>query len=259
MKKNKLLSIIIPCFKQEKTIVQDLKRIKNILKTIDLDWEIIVVVDGREDNSFQKAKKIASKKLKVFQLSKNQGKGHAIRWGMKKSKGSLIAFLDAGMEIDPAGLEMLLLHLKWYDADIIVGSKRHLASQVNYPLERKILSLGYYWLVRFLFGFRIRDTQAGIKIFKRKVLKKILPLLLVKKYAFDVEILAVAYHFGFKKIYEAPIKLEYQFESLTKSSTLKTIFKMLWDTLAVFYRLRILHYYQSLLHKQKARNKFKSF
>jgi len=253
LKKREKISIIVPAFKQEKTIISDLKRIKKSLQEIELDWEIIVVVDGPGDNTYKRAKKIKSGKIKVFQLKKNIGKGHALRWGMKKARGDYIAFLDAGMEIDPVGLKMLLLHMQWYEADIIVGSKRHLASKVNYPFARKILSLGYFWLVRILFGFKIRDTQAGIKIFKKRVLKKVLPVLLVKKYAIDVEILAVAHRFGFKKIYEAPIKYTYQFSSLTNAATLNTILMMLKDTLAVFYRLKILRYYDKPADRQASK------
>jgi len=240
----KLLSVIIPCFKQEKTIVKNLKEIKNILERIRYDWEIIVIVDGKVDQTYKQAKKVSSPKIRIYQLKNNHGKGHAVRFGMKKAKGDYIAFLDAGREIDPSGIPMLLEHLEWYDADIIVGSKRHLVSQVNYPWERKILSLGYYYFVKLFFGVKIKDTQAGIKIFKRKVLEKVLPVLLVKNYAFDIEILSVANSFGFKRIFEAPIKLRYNFTSLTSAATLKTIQNIFIDTLAVFYRLRILKYYE---------------
>ena len=162
---------------------------------------------------------------------------------MAKAKGDYIAFIDAGMEIDPNGISMLLEHLEWYNADIIVGSKRHLASVVQYPWDRKILSWGYYLLVRWLFGIKVKDTQPGIKIFKRKVLEKILPRLVVKKYAFDIEMLAVAHRKGFTRIYEAPIKLKHKFGSVTNAATLNTIWHMLSDTLAVWYRLKILKSY----------------
>ncbi|MEA3355025.1 MAG: glycosyltransferase [Patescibacteria group bacterium] len=239
----KHLSVIIPAHLQEKTIVKDLNAISKTLQKIRYPAEIIVVIDGQKDKTFQKAKKLKLKNLKVYLIKKNQGKGFAVRFGMKKAKGNLIAFLDAGMEIDPNGISMLLEHMEWYDADIMVGSKRHLASKVTYPLDRRILSYAYYLLVRLLFGVKIKDTQSGIKIFKRKVLEKILPKLVVKKYAFDIEILSVAHRLGFKKIYEAPIKLSYKFGSLTDAATIRTIYHMLYDTLAVFYRLKFLKYY----------------
>jgi len=243
MPKAKLISVIIPAYKQASTIVKDLKRIQTVLNQIRYPSEIIVVVDGQTDQTFSRIKPLVSPNLKVYLNKIRQGKGFSVRYGMTKAKGDYIAFLDAGMEIDPNGISMLLEHLEWYNADIIVGSKRHLASVVQYPWDRKILSWGYYFLVRLLFGVKIKDTQPGIKIFKRKVLEKILPKLLVKNYAFDIEMLSVARRKGFKRIYEAPIKLKYKFGSVTNAATLKTIWHMLYDTLAVFYRLKIRRYY----------------
>jgi glycosyltransferase involved in cell wall biosynthesis len=239
----KLLSIIIPAYRQEKTISKDLKRIKLVLERIRYDWEIIVVVDGCVDRTYQKAKKIASSKIRVYELSKNHGKGYAVRFGMKKANGDYILFLDSGMEIDPNGISMLLEHLEWYDADIIVGSKRHPVSVIKYPIERVILSFGYYWLVRILFGVRVKDTQPGIKIFRKKVLKQVLPLLKVQRYAFDIEMLTVANSLGFTRIFEAPIKLNFQYTSLTSAATLNAIWNMFWDTLVVFYRIKLRHFY----------------
>jgi hypothetical protein len=114
---------------------------------------------------------------------------------------------------------------------------------VEYPFLRKIYSLGYQILVRLLFGLKLRDTQAGLKIFRRPVLERVLPRLLVKRFAFDVELLAVANRLGFKRIYEAPIKIDPKRFTFTSTIRSKTVWEMLIDTLAVFYRLKILHYY----------------
>lgn len=243
--KKHLLSVVVPAYKQEKTIKKDIKMIKMALKEglpVDYDYEIICVVDGLLDNTLKEAKKVKSKKVKVFGYKVNQGKGYAVRYGMKKAKGELISFLDAGMEISPKSITMLMAHLEWYNADIIVGSKRHPVSRVNYPLLRRILSVGYYFGVKILFGIKLTDTQSGIKVFKRKVVEKMLPRLLVKTYAMDIEMLAVAKYLGFKRIYEAPI--EVTFDQRTSRIDWSTMFRMIWDTTAVFYRLRILRYYR---------------
>lgn len=245
MAKN-LLSVIVPAYKQEKTITEDLKHIDITLKnglTGGNDYEIICVVDGKLDKTEEEAKKVKSDKLKVLSYSENRGKGFAVRHGMAEASGDLISFLDAGMDISPKGIMMLMAHMDWYNADIIVGSKRHPVSQVNYPPLRHILSIGYHFIVRILFGLRLTDTQSGIKIFKRKVIEKILPKLLVKTYAMDIEMLAVSNYLGFKRIYEGPIEIT--FDSRTSRIKWNTVFWMLWDTLAVFYRLRILHYYDT--------------
>lgn len=244
----KLISVIVPCYKQERTIVKDLKKVKEVLDKLRYPTELICVVDGKADKTFEKAVRFAKSHqgVKAVGYETNKGKGYAVRFGMAESRGELIAFIDAGMDINPNGLSMLLEHFEWYGADIIVGSKRHPVSKVNYPWQRRILSIGYQFLVWMLFGLKIRDTQAGMKFFKRKVLEKVLPRLLVKRFAFDVEMLAVANYLGFGRIFEAPIDVTLSFggsSTITSQRFLKTVLAMLLDTLAVFYRLRILGYY----------------
>lgn len=246
--KIKLLSVIVPSFKQEEAIVKDLRRIKNVLDKLRYPSEIICVVDGKIDNTFGKALKFAKnyENIKVIGYDTNRGKGYAVRFGMAESSGNIIGFIDAGMDINPNGLAMLLEHFEWYDADIIVGSKRHPVSKVDYPWQRKILSIGYQVLTYLLFGLKVRDTQVGMKFFKREVLEKVLPRLLVKHFAFDVEMLAVANYLGYKRIFEAPIDITLRFgaaSSITSQKFLKIVMAMLIDTFAVFYRLRLLHYY----------------
>lgn len=243
IKKN-LVSIIIPAYKQDKTIEKDLIYIKDVMDQLRYDYEIIVVVDGVDDKTFEKAKQVKSKKITVTGYKNNHGKGFAIRYGMLHSKGDIVGFIDAGMDINPNGISMLLEHFEWYKADIIIGSKWHPVSKVIYPLNRKIISYLGSLLVKILFSLKVRDTQLGIKFFKREVLEKVLPRLLVKRYAFDIEILAVADWLGYKRIYEAPIELNWNdINSVVSANLPKAVWDTLVDTLAVFYRLKIIKYY----------------
>lgn len=238
------LSVVVPAYRQEKTIVEDVTRIENSVKKLfPEDYEIIVVVDGRVDATYERLEQVTSPRVKKFVYEANRGKGYALRFGVAHAAGDYLVFLDAGMEINPEGIGMLWEHLKWYQADMVIGSKRHPASKVAYPFWRRLTSFGYQLLVRLLFGLRVRDTQTGLKIFRREVLEKVMPRLLVKRYAIDIEILAVANYLGFKRIFEAPVDVTYHFADLTHASSLLPIWRMLWDTLAVFYRLKILHYY----------------
>lgn len=245
--RSRIISLVVPVFRQEKTVRKD---INNILKTMDklrYDYELIVVVDGMVDKSYEELKKIRSKKLFVTGYLHNKGKGNAVRYGMAQAKGDIVAFIDSGMDLNPNGISILLEHFEWYDADIIVGSKLHPASKVSYPFSRSLLSWGYRNFVRFFFGLSIRDTQVGMKFFRREVLEEVLPRLLVKTYAFDIEILVVAYHLGYRRIYEAPVELDFTgVSSITSSNFWRTISYMMWDTSAVFYRLKILRYYDNL-------------
>ncbi len=242
--KNSLISVIIPIYKQEKTIEQDLTNIAKALQKIRFNYEIIAVVDGiKTDSSYQLIKKLVLPQLKVFGYPENNGKGYAVRYGMKQAQGNYVAFIDAGMDIDPNGISMILEHMLWYEADIIVGSKRHPASKVDYPLSRKVLSWGYHLLTRCLFGVKVSDTQTGLKVFRREVVEAILPRMLMKKFAFDIEMLSIARRLGYNRIYEAPIKLDKQRFQFSSTVKWQTAFEMLWNTLAVFYRLKILRYY----------------
>jgi hypothetical protein len=131
--------------------------------------------------------------------------------------------------------------MKRYNADVVVGSKRHPLSKINYPFHRKLLSRAYQIITTILFNLNITDTQAGLKLFKREVLDYVLPRLLCKKYAFDLELLVVASHKGFK-IVEAPVELNWQ--RIESRIVMKDILGIALDTAAIFYRIRILNYYK---------------
>lgn len=245
MRSYKYLSLIVPAYKQEKTIVRDIGNLDDILSKLYIKYEILVVVDGNVDGTLQKAKSIKRNSVKVFSYEKNQGKGFAVKYGTLKAKGDVIGFIDAGMDIDPSEISLMLNLMEFNNADIVVGSKLHPQSKVNYPIPRKILSWGYRNFTHLLFGFDVKDTQVGLKIYTKKVAKDVFKRLLVKRFAFDIEFLAVAYLLGYRKIYESPIKLDFKgYSSISAFNFWKTIIRMMWDNLAVFYRLKILHYYE---------------
>ncbi len=84
-----------------------------------------------------------------------------------------------------------------------------------------------------------------MKVYRRKLLEDVLPRLLVKRFAFDIEILAVAYYLGYTRIFESPVEIDLfsTKSSIQWSRLFVIIYNMVNDTLAVFYRLKILHYY----------------
>lgn len=242
----KLLSLIIPVYMQEKILAKNLRFILAELKKLAYPNEVIVVVDGGGDRSLEEARTVRSQNLRVYGYEINRGKGYAVRYGMVKSKGDVIGFMDADGDLREESLTMMLEHFRWYNADIVIGSKRHPVSKVKYPIERRILSYGYQILVKILFGLNIRDSQVGMKLFRRGVLEDVMPRLLVKQFAFDIEILAVAHHLGYTRIFEAPIELDFSgMSSITTLNFWRVISKTLWDTMAVFYRLKILRYYDN--------------
>lgn len=242
----KKFSLIIPVYKQEHTIRKDIAQVIDVLETSQFEFEIIVVVDGFLDKSLAEAKKVRDKRVLVVGYPTNHGKGYAVRYGFSHATGDVIGFKDSGLDLKPGALPLMLAQFEFQKADIVIGSKRHPESKVEYPFIRKVLSFGYQKLTKLLFGLDVRDTQVGMKIYKRKVLEDVLPRLLVKQFAFDIEMLAVSYHLGYRKIYEAPVEIDLfsSKSSIVSSKILRVILNMLKDTIAVYYRLAIVRYYE---------------
>lgn len=238
------ISLIVPAYKQEKTIIEDVKNLDLALSSMNSEYEIIVVVDGFLDKTFEELKEIKNNKVIPIGYEINKGKGFAIKLGVEKAKGDVIGFIDAGMDLSPSEISLMLNMMEWNKADIVIGSKLHPDSIIEYPVSRKILSWGYRTLIKVLFNLNIRDTQVGLKFFRRKTAKEVFPKIIVKAFAFDVEVLAVARMMGYTKIIEAPIKLSFKQGSVTSTNFWKISFWTLVDTLAVFYRIRILNYYK---------------
>ena len=173
-------------------------------------------------------------------LDRNVGKGGALKAGFQASRGRLILLLDGDLEILPGYLPGFIETMEREGADIVIGSKRHPKSRVKYPWHRRFASAVYFSLVRFFIGMPVTDTQTGMKLFRREILSDAIDRMLVKTYAFDLELLSIAYGRG-AKIAEAPVAIK--FGNGFGALSFKTVRQMLVDSLAVFYRLRILNYY----------------
>ena len=222
-----------------KDIISNLNAAINSLDKVTKNYEIVLVDDGSSTNCFNEAKKIKNKKIKVVGYKKNNGKGYAIKYGFRFTNGDYIAFVDSGRDLDPKQLNDFLRIIEKNKIDIVIGSKRHLDSKVYYPLIRRFMSRTYQTINKILFNLNVKDTQVGIKLFKRKVLEKIMSKIAIKRFAFDLELLVLAKKYNFKMV-EAPIIMRYKFGS---SINPKSVFLILWDTAAIFYRLKIMRYY----------------
>lgn len=236
------LSIIIPAYREEKNIYKTLLAIVEAQNKQAYSYEIIVVVDGSPDTTEKEAKRVNSPHLKVFSYQPNHGKGYALKYGAKHAIGEIITFADAGGDFDPIQFDRCVQLMELFDADLVIGSKWHPASKVSYPPLRKIYSRSYHTFVKVLLGLRVTDTQTGLKFIRANVANAILPRVLVKQYAFDVELLVVAKQLGFTRVFEAPVDL--QFNDVVSGINAKAIRNMIVDTLAIFYRARIKNYYR---------------
>lgn len=192
------LSIIIPSFNEAATIgriIQQVKtqNFKNIAK------EIIVVNDGSTDST----KKILSfqKGIKIISLPKNQGKGAAIRAGIKQATGAYVLIQDADLEYDPADIQSLLDPILNKKAEVIYGS-RFLGPHKNmlfwHLMGNKFLS----FITNFLYNTTLSDMEVGYKLIPKKLLDSI--TLKENRFGFEPEITSKILKQGIR-IYEVPI------------------------------------------------------
>lgn len=235
------ISIIVPAYNEGKFIFKTIKEIEKTMENLGLDYEVIVVDDGSKDNTYEEARKAAKLNSRVKVVRKeNGGKGSALKYGFNFCSGKLVTFIDADLDLHPRQIPLFIEYMKKYDADVVVGSKRHPLSKIKYPSFRKFLSRVYQIIISFFFRLNVRDTQAGLKLFKYEVLKEVFPRVLCKKYAFDLELLVNANHRGYK-IVEAPVELNWQ--RIASRIKFKDILRIALDTAAIFYRFRILKWY----------------
>jgi glycosyltransferase involved in cell wall biosynthesis len=240
-----LLTVVVPVYNEGDEIVGNIevirRRVADGLPGEDI--EVIVVSDGSIDDTAERLLEAREDVgIRVIHYDRNLGKGYAVKAGALASHGRWIALVDADLDLDPASIPSYLEVAQREDLDFAIGSKRHPESTVHYPRSRRIASWCYQQLNRILFRLDVRDTQVGLKVFSRRVADDVLPLLLVKRFAFDLELLAVASSLGYDRIRELPVRLDYRFTGSGVGSL--AVLAALWDTAAIFYRLRILRTYE---------------
>ena len=238
------LSILMPAHNLGRVIAANVRRVRDVFAG-RLPFEIIVVDDGSADHTRAELERTAAEipELRPVFIHQNAGKGAALRRGFQASSGTHVLLLDADLDLPPEQVTTFFDVMACEKADVVIGAKRHPDSQIVYPWHRRLTSIVYFSIVKLLIGLPIRDTQTGFKLFKRETLAWALPRMLVKQFAFDLELLAIIHGKGYR-IAEAPVIIQFQARlGCVNPSSVKQI---MIDTLAIFYRLRLLRYYQSI-------------
>jgi glycosyltransferase involved in cell wall biosynthesis len=167
------LSVVIPCYNEEKTIsviVERIKAQKNLL------IEIIIIDDYSNDNTLNELSKIAQiyPDIKIVRHEKNMGKGSALKSGIKLATGNIILIQDADLEYNPNDYKNLLQPFLETDADVVYGTRFKGGSYVRlhffwHYLANKILTT----LTNVVTNLNMSDMETGYKLFKSEVIKKI--------------------------------------------------------------------------------------
>jgi len=236
-------TVVIPSFNPGPAVVATISDVMQAFDDTAQPVKVIVVSDGSTDESPELIDRLRDERVEHIRQRVNSGKGAALRTGFAAAQTPLVAFIDADGDLSPQQLaEMVRIHSDSY-ADITFGSKLHDQSSVHATARRKITSRGYQMLIRVLFQLDIPDTQTGIKVFSRPLLKAVLPVLSEDGFALDLEMFVAARAAGFTNFVEVPVQLV---RSGTSTISTRSILVMLGHTLRIFWRAKVtLHYLRS--------------
>jgi len=234
-------SLVVPFYNPGPRFGPHAASIIDVFEASGSTFEVIAVSDGCTDGSQHLVTNLDRRGARLITMPCNGGKGCALQAGMLEATGRYVGFIDADGDL-PANLIQHFIELTRADIepDVVLGSKRHPDSNVVYPPLRHLYSLGYQMLIGVLFHLPVRDTQTGLKFVRREVLSAVIPRMVEKRFAFDLELLVVARRLGYRQFVEAPVEIIERFSSTVSARAVRG---MLLDTMAIFYRLRILKYY----------------
>lgn len=232
------LSVVIPAYNERQRIASTLDAVTAYLVQQSYDWNVTVVDDGSCDDTSAVVTKCSAQESRIHLLpySPNRGKGHAVRYGMQRVTGAWRLFMDADNATSIDHLESMLPLLDEQISDVIIGSRKISGARtiVSQPWWKESLGNLGGLLIRILVLPGIEDSQAGFKVFRSDVVERIFPLLTIDRWAFDVELLAVAKHFGYR-IHEHPIRW---FDDKNTKVKLMSYPEALLDVLRIRRRLK---------------------
>jgi glycosyltransferase involved in cell wall biosynthesis len=201
------LSLIIPCYNEERTITTCVEKVRGITEGQNFGLELIVIDDASMDGSQKELQALAEKypEVKLLNHARNQGKGAVLRTGLLHATGDFVGIQDADDEYNPYDYIVLLQPLLRGEADVVYGS-RYLR-----PDTRRVL---YFWhtaMNKFLTKFSniftnldLTDMETCYKLFPRAVIQKIAPALRENRFGFEPEITAKIAQAGYR-VYECAI------------------------------------------------------
>ncbi len=196
----KKLSVLIPCFNEEATLAEIVRRVRAV--NTGLKLEIIVVDDGSTDGSRAIMEELAAKGyIRAFYLSRNSGKGAAVQRALREATGDILLIQDADLEYDPEDYPTLLRPILIGRSKVVYGSRflgEHKAMYFWHSMGNKFLTL----LTNVLYDTTLTDMETCYKVFTAEIARKI--RLTSPRWGFDPEITARILRTG-ARIYEVPI------------------------------------------------------
>ena len=195
------LSVIIPAYNEENRIEKTLLDVDSYLQKQVYDYEIIVVVNGSHDKTYEVVKQLELSTVKkaIAMNLEIGGKGNAVTRGiLDKASGDIIMFMDADNATPISEIEKFIPFFE-QGMDVVIGSRyvKPELVKVRQPLFRVVLSRMSNLIIQLLAVPGIKDTQLGFKAFTNKCAKDIFRFVTIKRWGFDMEVLTVAVTRGY--------------------------------------------------------------
>ena len=220
------LTLVMPVYKEHRRLDKSIRQVIAFMsaeRENGIDVDVIFVDDGSPDDSAAIVNTIiadmADPDIRLLRYERNQGKGFAVKTAILAAEGDMILMSDADLSTPLEDWRKLKDALD-NGADIACGSRAVHGAHIGKapPLHRRILSRVFNILVRLSGVHGIRDTQCGFKLFRSGQAKEIFSRLRIKRFAFDVEMIAMARDFGFKVV-EVPVRWDYSGHSTVRVFT----------------------------------------
>jgi glycosyltransferase involved in cell wall biosynthesis len=201
---NEKLTIVVPVYNEAQTVRQVIDRLLQI--SLPVAREIIVVNDGSTDGTKQVLDEVmpVDGVLSIVHAAANGGKGSAIRLGLARARGSILAIQDADLELDPVQLAGLVQPILAGDADVVYGS-RFLRGRPSGPWLSRAANRGLTWLTNRLFDGTLTDMETCYKIMKTSIAREL--QLESNRFEIEPEITAKLLRRG-RRIVERPVTFD---------------------------------------------------
>ena len=226
-----MISIVIPCFNEEKVISQNIQKIYNFFEDKRYVFEIVVINNASTDNTL-KVLIESDKNYKIKILNEERkGKGNAIKLGLLNSKYNNILILDADLSTDINELKDEWLKLK---NTLLIGS-RALGEEIDTPKIRRLSGLFLNKIIRLFFDIQFRDTQCGFKFIAYENISSLANDLSIEGFMYDLDLITLCKKLRID-IKEIPIK--YIFNKNSSVSLIKDPLVMLFAMLQIRKKIK---------------------
>lgn len=235
MRKLNSLSIFFPFYNEETTLVDTVRKADKIAREICEKYEILMINDGSQDKTAEVGQQIEKElpNAKLISHPVNRGYGAAIKTGFYNAQYEWIAFTDGDGQFDFAEIANFIKTQQQTNADLVVGWYRHRAVS----FVRKLNTFLWQFVVRLLFGLKVRDIDCGFKFLRREVIQKISPLESERGAFISTEFLVKAIKNDFK-ITEIPVTHYPRRAGRGTGANLNVIIRSFLDLFRLWRKLR---------------------